>query len=81
MNDHDSASRPWRRGLLHDLEVALCRLDAVRPTAEADIEAVARWALVTADVRSTIAELTESCAEQPGDAAQVPIRASRVDGL
>lgn len=81
MDDRDVATPPWRLGLLQDLEVALGRLATARPVAEADVETVARWALVAADVRGMIAELRDPCAVQAGDRQSRPVRTPAGDGL
>ncbi len=73
MDDHKTAARPWRPGLLHDLQRALFRLEAERPVADTDAEVIARWALLTADVCSAIAELSEPCAGPAGGKEPLPL--------
>ncbi|HZQ37124.1 MAG TPA: hypothetical protein VFD32_14425 [Dehalococcoidia bacterium] len=67
MADDQTAAQAWRPGLLHDLELALCRLEAERPAPSADADLIERWALVTTDVCSAIAALRASCAAPFGE--------------
>jgi hypothetical protein len=75
MDDHEAAAQSWRTGLRRDLERTLGRLEAEWPVTHADAEFTVRWALLTADVCSAIAELSEPCGG-PSDAEQPrPLRA------
>jgi hypothetical protein len=74
MADRGATAQPWRSSLLHDLQLALCRLDAERPSSGADVELIARWALVSADVCSAIAELSEPCTDPPRGGEPVLLR-------